>query len=146
MLNRQEAVIWASGDLIQFFFWLVAWLAPSHYLNQCWNVADWSLGNNSSAILIETHTFLFKKMHLKSSSGKWQPFCLSLNVIIIQTSLGDQYVGKSFVFSDKDPCACSKITMVNRLLIVWGHWQCGTRCWTKIAHEISLLSQYNSPH
>ena len=30
-------------------------------------------------ILIETHTFLSKKVHLKMS-GKWWPFCLSLNV------------------------------------------------------------------
>ena len=34
-------------------------------------------------MLIEIHTISFKKMHLKMSSGKWQPFCLSLNVLII---------------------------------------------------------------
>ena len=39
------------------------------------------LGTNFSAILIESLTFLFKKMHLKISSGKWQPFCLGLNVL-----------------------------------------------------------------
>ena len=32
-------------------------------------------------MLIENHTFSFKKMHLKMSSGKWQPFCLCLNVL-----------------------------------------------------------------
>ena len=25
--------------------WLVAYLAPSHYLNQCWNIANWTLRN-----------------------------------------------------------------------------------------------------
>ena len=25
--------------------WLVAWSAPSHYLNQCWNIVHWNLGN-----------------------------------------------------------------------------------------------------
>ena len=35
---------------------------------------------NFSEILIEIYTFSFKKMHLKMSSGKWRPFCLSLNV------------------------------------------------------------------
>ena len=34
-----------------------------------------------SEILSEIHTFSFKKMHLKMSSGKWRPLCLSLNVL-----------------------------------------------------------------
>ena len=40
------------------------------------------LGTNFSEILIEIHTFSFKKIHLKMSSGKWRPFCLGLNVLI----------------------------------------------------------------
>ena len=39
------------------------------------------LGTNFNEILMEIHKFLFKNMHLKMSSGKWRPFCLSLNVI-----------------------------------------------------------------
>ena len=39
------------------------------------------LGTNFSEILIEIHMFLFKKMHLNISSGKWRPFCLGLNVL-----------------------------------------------------------------
>ena len=34
-------------------------------------------------ILIEIHTISFKEMRLKMSSGKWRPFCLGLNVLII---------------------------------------------------------------
>ena len=34
------------------------------------------LGTNLSGILIEIHTFWFKKIHLKMSSGKWWIFCL----------------------------------------------------------------------
>ena len=41
------------------------------------------LGTNFSEILIEIHTFSFKKMHLKMSSGKYRPFCLGLNVLTI---------------------------------------------------------------
>ena len=37
------------------------------------------LGINLSEILIKMYIFKFKKMHLKMSSGKWEPFCLSLN-------------------------------------------------------------------
>ena len=36
------------------------------------------LGTNFGAVLIEIHTFSFKKIHLKMS-GKWRPFCLGLN-------------------------------------------------------------------
>ena len=39
------------------------------------------LGTNFSEILIEIHTFSFKKMDLKMSSGKWRPSCLGLNVV-----------------------------------------------------------------
>ena len=40
-----------------------------------------ALETNFSEILIEIFTFSFRKMHLKMSSGKWRPFCLSLNVL-----------------------------------------------------------------
>ena len=36
---------------------------------------------NCNGILIEIHTFSFKKMHLKMSSAKWRPCCLGLNVL-----------------------------------------------------------------
>ena len=28
-----------------FRYWLVAWSAPSHYLNQCWNIINWTPRN-----------------------------------------------------------------------------------------------------
>ena len=34
------------------------------------------LETNLREIFIEIHTFLFKKMHLKTSSAKWRPICL----------------------------------------------------------------------
>ena len=39
------------------------------------------LGTNFNEILSEIHTFSFKKMCLKMSSGKCRPFCLGLNVL-----------------------------------------------------------------
>ena len=35
------------GKLNHHWFrkWLVAWTAPSHYLNQCWNIVYWTLRN-----------------------------------------------------------------------------------------------------
>ena len=49
-------------------------------------IPDWGdlirpLGTNFSEIIIKIHMFSFKKMHLKLSSEKWRPFCLSLNVL-----------------------------------------------------------------
>ena len=40
------------------------------------------LGTNFSEMLIEIHTFSFKEIHLKMSSGKWWQFCLGLNIIM----------------------------------------------------------------
>ena len=42
-----------------------------------------SLGTNFRDILIDILAFSFKRMHLKISSVKWQPFCLGLNVLIV---------------------------------------------------------------
>ena len=39
------------------------------------------LGTHISEMLIEIHTFSFKKIHLKMLSGKWRPFCLGLSVL-----------------------------------------------------------------
>ena len=51
------------------------------------NVGILSIGpleTNFSEILIEMYIFSFKKLHLKMSSGKWQPFCLGLKVLKYQ--------------------------------------------------------------
>ena len=44
-------------------------------------------GTNLSEILSKIQTFSFKKMHLKIPSGKRRPFCLGLNVLIIQQKI-----------------------------------------------------------
>ena len=56
---RRQAIIWTNA-------WIFS-IGPS--------------GTNFSEILIEIHTFSFKKIHLKKSSGKWRPYCLGLNVL-----------------------------------------------------------------
>ena len=58
--GRRQAIIWTNAGILL--------IGP--------------LGTNFNEILIETHTFSFKKMHLKMSSVKWRPFCLGLNVLI----------------------------------------------------------------
>ena len=54
------------------------------------------LGTNIIEILSEIHTFSLNKIHLKMSSGKWEPFCLSLNVLTLcglVMSYGDRDLG-----------------------------------------------------
>ena len=58
--GRRQAIIWTNVELLL--------IGP--------------LGTNFSEMWIEIHTFSFKKIHLKMSSGKWRPFCLGLNVLM----------------------------------------------------------------
>ena len=57
--GRRQAIIWTNAGILL--------IKP--------------LGINFNETSIEIHTFSFKKIHLKLSSGKWRPFCLSLNVL-----------------------------------------------------------------
>ena len=57
--GRRQAIIWTNAGILL--------ISP--------------LGTNFNAILFEIHTFSFKKIHLKMSSGKWRPICLGLNVL-----------------------------------------------------------------
>ena len=56
-------------------------LSPGRRQASIWTTAKLfiigPLGTNLRKILIEIHTFSFKKMHLKVS-GKWRPFCVGL--------------------------------------------------------------------
>ena len=45
----------------------------------------WPLGTNFSEISIVINIYLLKKMRLKTSSGKWPPSCLGINVLIMIT-------------------------------------------------------------
>ena len=58
--GRREAIIWTNDGI------LLIRTFRTHF----------------SEIVSEIHTFTFKNMHFKMSSGKWWPSCLSLNVLI----------------------------------------------------------------
>ena len=60
--GRRQAIIWTNARILL--------IEP--------------LGTYFSKILIEIHTFSFKKMHSKMSSAKWRLFRLGLNVLIKQ--------------------------------------------------------------
>ena len=53
-------------------------LAPSLYLNQRWNIVNSNLKNK---LLWNSYIFIHENA-FEMSSGKWRPFCLTLNVLI----------------------------------------------------------------
>ena len=66
MACRHQAIIWTNAGIL----------------------LTGTSGTNFSEILIEIWIFSFKKMGLKVSSAKWQPFCLGLNVLSARPSAG----------------------------------------------------------
>ena len=56
-------------------------LSPSHYLNQCWNIVNWNIGNKLQWNCNRNQYIFIPEMHLKMSFVKWLPTYLSLNVL-----------------------------------------------------------------
>ena len=69
-------IIGSDNDLLLGWHWAIIWTNAGILLIG-------PLGTNLSEILIPIHRYSFKKMHLKMSSGKWRPFRLGPNVLII---------------------------------------------------------------
>ena len=60
--ERCQAIIWTNAGVL--LIGTLSWTSFTEILNKI-------------------HTFAFIEMHLKTSSVKWQPFCLSLNVLTV---------------------------------------------------------------
>ena len=55
--------------------WLVACSAPSHYLNQCWLIVNWTIRNKTSVKFEwKQNTFYSRKCIWNCRLPKWQPF------------------------------------------------------------------------
>ena len=63
-----------------FSYWLVAWSAPSYYLNQCWNIVNWTLvnilrwnSNRNTKLFIHENAFenVLCEMATILSRGRW---------------------------------------------------------------------------
>ena len=68
------AIVGSDNGLLAGWCQVIIWTDARILLMQ-------TLGTKFSEILIKIHTFSFKKIYLKMSSGKWWPYCLSLNVL-----------------------------------------------------------------
>ena len=56
--------------------------APSHFLTNAAKLLIGQLWTNLNEICVNKQMFPHKKINLKTSSAKWRPFCLSLNMLI----------------------------------------------------------------
>ena len=63
-----------------FRWWLVPLVAPSQYLNQWWQFVYWTLRNKLQGIFYQN---IQENQFTRMSSAKWQPFCISFNVLIL---------------------------------------------------------------
>ena len=81
--SRRQAIIWTNAEIL-----LIR-----------------TIGTNFSEILSVIHTFSFKKMHLKMSSGKWRPFCLGL--LMAPPTRAPQTSNWWHLSWDKDACSVS---------------------------------------
>ena len=77
--DRRQAIIWTNAGILL--------IGP--------------LGTNVSEILSESHTFSFKKMHLKTSSAKWRPFCLVLKVLNGDFGTRSRHLGHVWVITPR---------------------------------------------
>ena len=65
--------------------WLVAWPAPSHYLNQCWVIVNWTFRNKlqwnlngNSNILIQENAF--ESVVCETAAILSRPQCIKANI------------------------------------------------------------------
>ena len=74
-----------GSSLLQIMDWLVAWLVPSHYLNQCWNIVNQTLRNKllwksipNTKLFIHENTFenVICEMAAILFRGRWFKLCL----------------------------------------------------------------------
>ena len=105
--GRRQAIIWTNAGILL--------IGP--------------LGTNFNETSIEIHTFSFKKIRLKLSSGKWRPFCVGLNVL---THYG-LVMSHAIIYFSKHcfrewPCISwhqvtePMLTYVNKMLKHWLPW------------------------
>ena len=116
--GRRQAIIWTNAGI----------LLTGH------------LGTNFSEILSEILTFSFKKIHLKLSSGKWPPFCLGRNVLILS------FKWWSHFYKFDESCHLVFYNLLHALLFIWQHIHklrrskkktIITKCWPSGGHKMT---------
>ena len=63
--------------------WLVAWTAPSQYLNQCWNIVNWNLRNKPQWNFNRNSNISIQENAFENVVCEMASICLGLNVLTI---------------------------------------------------------------
>ena len=108
------------GNLGRHWFkqWLVAWSAPSHYLNQCWNIVNWTSrnklqwnSNRNSYIFIQENAL--ENVICEMASILFRPQCVkSFQVIWRSGPVHSIYIILSDTFL-QEPCAGHRVLAEN---------------------------------
>ena len=116
--ERRQAIIWTNGGILLI----------------------WPLGTNFSEISINFHTFSFKKIHFKMSSGKWRPFCLGLNVlksplilVMVWHWAGNKLLPEPMVTKSAMPFYITRPQMVKSASLLMCLWSMLTH-WDQVMH------------
>ena len=56
-------------------FQRLAWSAPSHYLNKCWNIVNWTPRNKLQWIINRNSYIFVQENAFENVVWKWRPFC-----------------------------------------------------------------------
>ena len=80
-----------------FEYWLVIWLVPSHYLNQCRNIVK-RTPRNKRQWNFNRQSYIFIQEMLLMMSAKWQPFDLGPNVLRRQLDAWRLYTDQLLLF------------------------------------------------
>ena len=123
--GRRQAIIWTNAGLLL--------------------IGPWE--TNFKEILIDIHTFSLKKIHLKMSSGKWRPFCLGLNVLIIVITSANTFPTNWRSLSINVRFTCALNTIVFRAQINFSvdvvrmvYFICVWLCFICVTFELTLGS------
>ena len=106
-----------------FRWWLVTYAASSHYLNQCWNVVNWTLGNKrqwnfnrNTYIFIQENSFedvVWKMVAISS-----QPQCVNHRCVLFFQVCKPKRNGRSLRIVHLDPQAGVAIVHLKRVATI----------------------------
>ena len=86
---------------------------PSHYLNQWWNIVNWTLKNKLQWNL-NWNSYIFNKENaIEMLSTQWLPFCLGLNVLTLCAMQNLSSSSNENIEQNINECVC--LNMINSL-------------------------------
>ena len=83
--NNKLMIIGSDNGLLPGWHQAIIWTNAGIF-----SITPW--GTTFRQFVFEIQIFSFKKMHLKTLSAKWKPFCLSLNVLLMKVDVESSHM------------------------------------------------------